>query len=156
MATYAASNVMGGTQQALTTSYKTLTALTAATATLTTARIFDVIVGCDGTPADHVVDFDVSRQTAAGTSTAITPAALDGAVRAAGTVGSANFTAEGTITSNTNVFNAPVNVRATQRWVAVPGDELVIPATNLAGFAARAKSPSGYTGTARAEMWFRE
>jgi hypothetical protein len=155
MAAYNANNLLGGTQQALSTSYKTLLALTAATATLTRAEVNDFSVGTDGTPGDTVVQWDISRQTAAGTSTAVTPNPTDIAYRAAGTVASANFTAEGTITANSSQWAMAVNQRAAFRWVAAPGSELCIPATNLAGFALRAKSAS-YTGTAVAHMGFVE
>ena len=156
MSAYSANNLLGGTQQALSTAYKTLLALTAATATLTSAEVAEFSVGTDGSPpADNVVQWDISRQTAAGTSTAVTPNAYNGAKRAAGTVASANFTAEGTITANSSVWALPINQRASFRWVAVPGSELIVPATNLAGFALRAKSPA-YTGTAVAAMGFTE
>lgn len=147
MSVFSTSNTLGGTQQALSTSYKTLLALTAATATLTRGAVQEINFGTDGTPADNAVVYDVSRQTAAGTSTAVTPNPLDGGFRAAGTVGAANFTAEGTITAASSVFSIGLNQRASFRWVASPGSELIIPATNLAGFAMRAKSPA-YTGTA--------
>lgn len=149
MAVYATSNSLGGTQQAISGTYKTLLALTAATATLTRAMIQELDVGTNGTPADNYMEYDVSRQTAAGTSTAVTPNPLDGSSRAAGTVGAANFTAEGTITATSSVFYLAVNQRASYRWVAAPGSELIIPATNLAGFAVRARS-GGYTSTATA------
>lgn len=155
MPNYAASNLLGGTQQNLSTSFKTLVALTAATATLKRGRIYDLLVGTDGTPADNACRFDISRQTAAGTSTSITPNALDPADVAAGTVGSANFTAEGTITANSSVLQLGLNQRASYRWVAAPGGELVWPATNLAGLAIRANSP-GYTSTATAQAYFNE
>jgi hypothetical protein len=155
MARYHANNDLGGTKQALSTSYKTLLALTAATATLTRAAVYDVLIGTNGTPADNFVEWDISRQTAAGTSTAVTPVPLDGSLRAAGTVGSANFTAEGTITASTSLFYIGVNQRASYRWVAAPGSELIIPATNLAGLALRAKS-AAYTGTATGAMYHEE
>lgn len=156
MSCYSASNLLGGTQQALSTSFKTLLALTAATATLTSAEVYEIEVGADGTPADNVVIYDLSRQTAAGTSTAVTPNSLNGAKRASGTVGSANFTAEGTITANSHVWEMALNQRASFRWVAYgPDSELIIPATNLAGFALRARSPA-YTGTAVGGMKYRE
>lgn len=150
MPNYAAGNSIGGTQQGLSTSYKTLLALTAATATLKRGRLCDLLIGTNGTPADNAVEFDVSRQTAAGTSTAVTPNPLDPADVAAGTVGSANFTAEGTITANSRLLGVGINQRASYRWVAAPGSEIVWPATNLAGLAIRAKSPA-YTGTATAD-----
>ena len=156
MAAYAANNALGGTPQNLTTSYKTIVALTAATATLTSAKIYDVLIGSDGAPSDNAITWDISRQTAAGTSTSITPLALDPTVRACGTAGTANFTAEGTITAASSVFNIAINQRASYRWVAAPGSELVIPATNLSGFALRAKSPTGYTSTVTGEMLFSE
>jgi len=155
MPAYKANNLLAGTQQAISTAYKTLLALTAATATLTSAEVNELAVGTDGTPGDTVVIYDLSRQTAAGTSTAVTPTAVNGAKRAAGTVGSANFTAEGTITATSSVWTMAINQRASFRWVAVPGCELIIPATNLAGFALRAKAAS-YTGTAVADMGFTE
>lgn len=155
MANYSVSNTLAGTQQNLSTSYKTLVALTAATATLKRAKVYDVMVGTDGTPADNAVVYDISRQTAAGTSTAATPTALDPADAASGTVGSVNFTAEGTITAASSVFSIAMNQRASYRWVAAPGSELVIPATNLAGFALRAKSP-GYTSTAVGTILFQD
>jgi hypothetical protein len=156
MARYSSSNLLGGTQQAVSSSYKTLLALTAATATLCGASIYDIIVGTDGTPADNAMVFDVSKQTAAGTSTAVTPVLLNNQHRAAGTVASANFTAEGTITAASSVLTMPLNQRATYRWVAASPDYgLIIPATNLAGFAIRVKS-AGYTGTADATAFHEE
>ena len=147
MAVYSINNLLGGgTQQNCTATYMTQVALTAATATLTQAQIMDIEFGTCGTPADNYMEFDVSKQTAAGTSTAATPTVVrPAAARAAGTVGSVCFTAEGTVTANSSVLYIPVNQRASYRWVAVPGSELEIPATNLAGFAIRSRS-GAYTG----------
>lgn len=152
MAVFATSNSLGGTQQAISGTYKTLLALTAATATLTTAAINDVEWGTNGTPADNYMEYDISAQTGAGTSTAVTPQPTNQAWRAAGIVGSANFTAEGTITATSSRFYLPVNQRASYRLVAVPGNEIIIPATNLAGYAFRARS-GGYTGTAGVQAY---
>jgi len=152
---YSSSNDLAGTKQAMSSAYKTLVALTAATATLTRGKIYDVLIGTNGTPADNPMEFDISRQTAAGTSTSITPVSLEPGDRAAGTVGTANFTAEGTITATSSVFYVGLNQRASYRWVAAPGSELVIPNTNLAGFALRAKSAS-YTGTSTGQMYHEE
>lgn len=155
MAKYSANNTLGGSLQNLTSSYKTLLALTAATATLRRAWINDVTFGTNGTPADQAMQYDISAQTAAGTSTSVTPQLEDQADAAAGTVGSANFTAEGTITSASSRLNIAANARATVRWVAAPGQEIVIPAVNLSGFAMRAQSP-GYTSTAVVTAFFWE
>lgn len=158
MARYALNNRMAGTQQNLSTSFKTIVAATAATATLTSAKIYEIGIGQDGTlnATDCQVVWDLSRQTAAGTSTSATPAALDGSTRAAGTVGSVNFTAEGTITSGSSVFLQSINQKGTWRWQAADeGAMFIIPATNLAGFALRALSPT-YTSTAVGELKFME
>lgn len=148
MSGYAASNLLGGTQQAISTSYKTLLAIMASSGTsLQRGKIIEFTFGVDGTPADQAMTCDVSKQTADGTATTVTPNKLDDADGAFLGLVKANYTAEGTITANSSVEGFPFNQRATQRWVAFPGQELVYPATNLSGFAFRAKSP-GYTGTA--------
>lgn len=154
MARYAISNIIGGTQQALSATFKTIVTATAATATLTSAKIYEIGIGQDGTlnATDCQVAWDLSRQTAAGTATAVTPVALDGSSRAAGTVAAANATAEGTITAASNIFEQAINQRGTWRWQAADeGAMFIIPATNLAGFALRARS-SNYVGTAVGEL----
>lgn len=158
MALYSISNTMAGTQQAVATAYKTLVSLTAATASLRRAWIYEVDVGASAVPnaTDCEIVWQWSRQTAAGTSTAGTPVPLDSADTAAGTVGSLNFTAEGTVTASSELLTLALNQRNSQRWIA--RDEksaLIIPATNLAGIACRAKS-STYTGTAVSSQMFAE
>jgi hypothetical protein len=155
MAVFSANNSMGGTQQATSATYKSQLILTAATATLTRALLQEIDVGTPGTPADNYMEYDISRQTAAGTATAITPVGTDTTFRAAGTVGAANATAEGTITANTSLFYLALNQRASYRWVAAPGSELIIPAVNLNGLALRARS-AAYTGTVSAHGLFIE
>lgn len=148
MANYSCSNTLAGTQQNLSTSYKTLT--TATSLSTTQARrgqIYDIMVGTDGTPADNAIVYDLSRQTAAGTITSITPTALNPADAAFLGAAAANATAEGTITAASSVWSIAVNQRASYRWVAAPGSEFVYPATTANGFALRAKSPA-YTSTA--------
>lgn len=156
MANYSANNInAGATQQSIAATYKTLLALTAQTTSLRRFKIYDVLFGTNGVPSDNFMEYDISRQTAAGTSTASTPNPLDPADAAAFTVGSANFTAEGTITAASSVFYVGINQRASMRWVAAPGSELVAPATNLAGFAFRARS-GAYTSTATVTEMFAE
>lgn len=150
MPNFSVNNLLGGTQQALSSSFKTIIALTAQTSGLKRGKVYDFMFGQDGTPADNAVTWDISRQTAAGTATAATPNPLDSADGVAATVGAINATAEGTITATSSVFSLAVNQRASYRWVAAPGSELVFPATNLAGLALRAKS-AAYTGTVVAE-----
>jgi hypothetical protein len=159
MALYAVSNQNDGTPQATSTTYKTQISLTAATATLRRAFIYEWDIGADGLPnaTDCAIVWDLSAQTAAGTGTASVPELLDAADTAAGTVGTVDYTAEGTITASSSRWTLGANQRASYRWVVNPGGpgEITIPATNAVGFALRAKSTT-YTGTLVATMFFRE
>jgi hypothetical protein len=146
MSKYSTSNSNGGTQQAISATYKTMLSLTAQTTGITRGKLFHFAVGTVGTPANNSMEYDISRQTAAGTSTSTTPNPIDPADAAAGTIGSGNFTAEGTITATSSVFYLPVNQQATFQWICKEGCELIWPATNLAGLAFRARS-AAYTGT---------
>ena len=156
MAKYALSNSWE-TPSALTTTYKTQWDITAATGatTLRRAWIYDLTFGTDGTPADNAVTYKVDRQTTTGTRTAAIPAPLDAADAAALTTAGVVTTIEPTVTDNTELLTIAMNQRATYRWVAAPGSELVMPATNVAGIGGRAKSPA-YTGTCVATMMFME
>jgi hypothetical protein len=156
MPDFSASNELAGTKQAIASTYKTLLGLSVSSTTaLRRPRIFDVIFGVEGTPSDQAIVWDASRTTTVGTGTAATPNPIDPADPAALTVATANLTAEPTVTAASNLLPAAVNQRATIRWVPTPGKELVIPATNLAGIAFRAKS-SGYTGFANVTTFFNE
>lgn len=147
----------GGTQQALTTTYKTLVSLTAATGATTLRRvmIYDIMFGTDGTPADNVMTWKVDRQTSVGTGTTLTPSPLDTQDAAALIVATGNVTIEPIVTAATLLLELGMNQRASYRWVCAPGGELVVPAVNVAGIGARAKSPA-YTGTATCNMHFWE
>lgn len=157
MAAYALSNTNAGTQQNLSSSYKTLLSLTAATGATTLRRgwIYDVTVGADGTPGDNEITYKIDRQTTVGTATAATPAPLDPADAAALLTANVNNTAEPTVTSATQLFEMPLNQRASYHWMCRDGSELVVPATNAAGLGLRAKS-AAYTSTALGVVLFRE
>ena len=77
MARYHVDNRMAGSQQAVSTTYKTALAVTAATATLCRGRAVSFKIGPDGAPnaTDCQIIYTVERQTAAGTSSAATPVA---------------------------------------------------------------------------------
>lgn len=146
-----------GTQSATTSSYKTQLSLTAATALLRRGKIFDLLIGTIGTPADQTYEFDVSRQTAAGTGgTTIVALPEDTADAAAGTVTYGNPTAEPTYTASSSVWYLGINQRASYRWVASQGSELVWPATNLVGLGTRCRSVSGGTVLATVTALFQE
>lgn len=161
MALYFASNTNATTpaQQNLTSTAKTMTQLTAATATLRRAFIYEFEVGASGTPnaTDCAIVWDMVAQTTIGTGTSGVVTTLDQADAATGTVATINHTAEPTTTANSQRWQLAANQRASYRWVVNPGGpgELVIPATNLAGLGIRAKS-STYASTADAAIYFRE
>lgn len=157
MAKYVVSTATAGTPQAMTTTLKTLAALTAATGatTLRKAWVYDVLFGTDGTPADNAMTFQIDRQSTVGTGTSATPIALDSGDAAALITATVNHTVEPTVTANSTLLSVGINQRASYRWVAAPGGELVVPATNTNGIGLRAKSPA-YTGTATGTLHFYE
>ena len=161
MALYFASNTNATTpaQQNLTASAKTMISVTAATATLRRAFIYEFEVGADGTPnaTDCAITWDISAITSIGTGTSGVISPLDQADAASGSVSTVNNTAEGITTANSQRWNLAANQRASYRWVVNPGGpgELVVPATNVTGLALRAKSAT-YASTAIAAVYFRE
>ncbi len=96
-------------------------------------KIYDLICGSDATPADNAAEFNIQRYTAAGTSTACTPVALDPADPASLSAAGFNHSAEPTYTANLLLHEWAQNQRATYRWVAAPSSELVLPATAANG-----------------------
>lgn len=142
MASYGVSNDQAGTPQATTTTYKTQTQITGATATLRRAFLFEAIFGLTGTPANNSYTMALARQSTLGTGTALTPSPLDLADAAAGTVGTGNFTAEPT--TGVTLLAFPLNQQSSARWVAYgDGQRMVVPATNITGIGAMAKSSAG-------------
>ena len=154
MAKYFVANTLSGSQQNIGSSYKTLLAMFCS-ATPRRGKLYDLEVGTDGTPADGVLTWDVSRMTVDGTGTGATPLPLDPADAAALTTCKDNYTVEPTITAASSLNVIPENQRATYRWCAFPGSELVWPATAANGLVVRAKSAQ-YAGTAIASAYFDE
>lgn len=105
---------------------------TAVGITATTAvkpAIYDVIVGSAGTPADAAAIIALQRYTGTGTHTDFPPIALDPDQTAAVGIGDVNHSGEPTYTTGAELLQIALNQRATFRWVAAPGSELVCPAT---------------------------
>lgn len=158
MANFSVNNGMGGTLQPITSTYKTLAQITAVTSGRR-GKLYDVMFGTLGTPADQSYEWDISRCTTLGVSgTTFVAIALDPAdSSAASTVGTGNFTStEPTYTASSSVFYLATNQRASYRWVASPGSELVWPVTNLNGLGLRTRSVSGGTATSSAHFLFQE
>ena len=151
MAQYAVSNsttVGGGqSQQALTTTYKSLAVVAASTAATGTfsglrrGKLYDLLIGTNTTPADNVLTFDVCRVNY-GSSTAITTGSqpplssfssnllLDFADAAPTAWISINSSVETWLTNPVELWSVGINQRASYRWVAAPGSELIYPANS--------------------------
>lgn len=168
MANYAVGNStnIGAAQVAVTTTDISLIALIASTIApaptiqLRRGKLYDILVGTNGTPADNAMIWAIQRVTTGST------------LAGAGIASSANLQldqADSTPASyvNTNsstqtvytlvTTNVPwyvgVNQRASYRWVAAPGSEIVWPAVSCSGIVLQVKSPA-YTGTATGSvMW---
>jgi len=132
-----------------------ITALTiAAQSTAHRNIIYDITIGNVGAPADLVTLHTIQRITAVGTAgSAVTPSLLDLADRASQSAVGENHSSEPTYTSATELMEIPLNHRATFRWVAAPGGELITPASNNAGIGAKALHASATTEWRVGVMW---
>jgi hypothetical protein len=99
------------------------------------AKIYELLVGCSANPADAATLFQLNRTSAVGTEAAgFTPVALDpGGPASASDFGVGAFSAEPTKTANAVLLSISLNQRASFRWIAAPGCELVLPATQNNG-----------------------
>ena len=144
MPLYSTSNLQAGSQQSLTATAATQVSITAATgtATLVRAHIYEVEVGADGAPnaTDCAIIYDWVRQSTLGTGSTATPSPLDLADAAAGPISTVNYTVEPS--TGVSLMAIALNQQNSQRWIAKEGSELIIPATNEAGIAGRARSPT--------------
>lgn len=107
--------------------------------------LYELVMGSDATPADHAGEFVVNRTTAAGGGgTALTETPLDSLTVAATTAGTGGtFTAQPTDTANTEMLMIALNQRATFRWIAAPGGELIGIASANNGLFLRSVGHSG-------------
>ncbi len=122
-------------------------------ATVRRVKIFDMTLGSQASPADNVFQYVMTRCTNAGTNSAVTPAPLDPADAAALTVVGQLNTVEPT--GNTPaVFTLELNQRATFRWVAAPGAEIVTPATSGSGVGIQ--TPTATAVAITAQIYFEE
>lgn len=93
-------------------------------------HIYDILLGSDATPADQAGSMEVLRTTAVGTEGAgFTPTKLDPQTKAADCDAGVTHSVEPTETASSQLLRFAFNQRATFRWVATPGSELIIPAT---------------------------
>ncbi len=88
-------------------------------------KLLQVIIGCEGTPADNVAEFAIRKFTADGTGTGGTTFQADSADGAPLVTTKNNYTVEPTYASG-NVAEISVNQRATVIWNAPLGAEPAI------------------------------
>lgn len=136
------------------------------------SKIYDILVGTNGTPADNFVEWDMARLTASTTgvwlgavSSVSSAYVLDPADSPFGSLVVMNASAGSSVaaggmgTPKTEVWYVGVNQRASYRWVAAPGSELVLPAnssgTGFNGLALQARS-AGYTSTVTGTVFVSE
>jgi hypothetical protein len=108
-------------------------------------KIYDLMLGSEATPADAALLWLLQRCTTAGTVTGVTPQPLDPADAATESDAGENASAEPTYTANAVQLAIALNQRATFRWVAQPGGEIVTPATASNGVGIQ--TPTISTGT---------
>lgn len=177
MANFGVSNstTFAGTAPAnLSTTYKSLLAVAASSGNMASpptavglrrGKLFDILIGTNGTPADNYIEYDVVRATvgttvvwAGSVSSVSSGFVLDSADPGFSALALMNSSAETNIASNGEPWYVGVNQRASYRWVAAPGSEIVYPAVSSAsvnGLALRARS-GGYTGTATGNWLIQE
>ncbi len=105
-------------------------------------KLYDLVFGSEASPADNPFLWQVQRHTAAGTSTGVTPTALDPGDAATESDAGENHTVDVTATAGAILLSVALNQRATFRWVAAPGGELVYPATASNGLHVRTPTSS--------------
>jgi hypothetical protein len=104
---------------------------------------YDVMIGSEAAPADNAFLWTVTRCTALGTSTSVTPSPIDPADAATESDAGENHTVEPTYTAGAVMLSIPLNQRSTFRWMAAfPGAEIVYPATAANGFGIRTPTAS--------------
>jgi hypothetical protein len=152
MAKYSASG-----SQTLTTSATTCLGITSNTSTVQRNWIYELVFGNVGTPADHLSIWTVQRCTAPGAGVAVVGTRLDLADREAQGVTNEDHGAGGgsepTYTSTEELMEVPLNHRATYRWVAKDGSEIVTPATSGDGIGIHSLHASATTDFRAVVLW---
>ena len=121
-------SIVGNQNAAATTSILGMTS-----ATTIRPSIYTIIFGSAAAPADQANNMQIKRFTAAGTSTAFTPVALDPASPASLAAAGSDHTVEPTYTAGASLLSFSVNQQNTFKWETLPEYGLVAPATAANG-----------------------
>ena len=125
----------------------------AAQSTAHRCMVYELWMGNEGSPADQVSVYHIARVTTDGAGSAVTPSPLDPGDRASQCTCLENHTTEPTYTSGGEILEIPLNHRATFRWVAAPGGEIITPATDNNGLGLKAIHASVTTDFRMGAMW---
>lgn len=124
----------------------------APTSAMRRGKLYDILVGTNGAPADNFMEFQIARvttvSTAAATGTLVSTGTnlnLDQADAERTSIVTIQSTAMGTVSAGVPWYIG-MNQRASYRWVCAPGSEIVWPATASNGLSLMARS-GAYTGT---------
>lgn len=116
-------------------------------------KVFDLIIGSDATPADVATQFNISRTSSVGTGgTGATSVPLD-PLTVAATGAALRGTFSGTPTKAAVLLFFALNQRATFRWVAAPGSELISVATAANGIDIDSVSSGGTPNADMTLFW---
>ena len=117
-------------------SFRTTGLLAAAASSPRRAKLIDVLFGSSQAPADNEFSYTIQRTTSIGSGgVAVTPGATDQADTLASTIQVLDaFATTDPAYAGVNALIWAMNQRASARWIPVPFDELIIPATANNGF----------------------
>lgn len=117
--------------------------------------IYEITFSSEATSADNQLHWRLRRVTTAGTSTSVTPVALNPADAATESDAGENHSAEPTYTANSELLSFGLNQKATYRWTALaPHRQIFWPATASNGVGV--DNPSGAAVTIIALAHFEE
>jgi hypothetical protein len=166
----------GNVQQSVSTTYKSLVVAGNSSATSASfgaggyrrGKLYDILIGTNATPADNYLEFDVTTATLGTTPSGIVNTLIsslsstfanDPADTTFVSALQINSTGEVGIAALTEKWYIGINQRASYRWVAAPGSEILYPAASSAtgtnALALRTRS-GAYTNTATATAMIQE
>ena len=126
-------------------------------ATTVRPMIYQVIIGSPATPSDTSAEYYLQRYTAAGTSTAFTPVAIDPADPAALSSSGYNHSVEPTYTSNAILLRIAKYQRGPFTWNAWDNESrLKLPATANNGVGVLANAVGGSATTEDFTIFYEE
>ncbi len=104
-------------------------------------RVYDMIFSHGTAPGDTVIRWEIGRITVTGAGTGITENSLDPDAPAADVLAEEEIGTTGfTVVADSQFLDFDLNQRATFRWVAAPGGEILMPATAAFGLGWNASS----------------